>query len=135
VFGHLNLEPPHQMDGFDRVIGLQITEVSDELARGTVPVRERLKDRAGLVDVGVYASIAEGLATTGTAVAVLQEGKRALPLSSQTSFLRPITRGTIHALATRKHRGRTTWVWDVEMCDDEHRPCVRTRMTLAVSEG
>ena len=123
------------MDGFDRVIGLQITEASDELTRGIVPVRERLKDRAGFVDGGVYASIAEGLATTGTSLAVLREGQRARPLSSQTSFLRPITRGAIHAVANRKHRGRTTWVWEVEMFDDDHRLCVRTRMTVAVSEG
>jgi 1,4-dihydroxy-2-naphthoyl-CoA hydrolase len=122
------------MDGFDRLIGLEITEVSDEVVRGTVPVRDQLKHRAGLVHSGVYASIAESLASTGTSLAVLPEGKRALPLSSQTSFLRPVTRGTIQAVATRKHKGRTTWVWRVEIFDDEQRLCVLSRMTVAVSE-
>ncbi len=53
-------------------------------------------------------------------------------LSNQTSFLRPITQGTIHAKAIRRHRGRTTWVWEVEVTDDEGRLCVLTRMTVAV---
>ena len=53
-------------------------------------------------------------------------------LSNSTSFLRPITEGTIHAHATRLHRGRTTWVWDVRFSDDAGRTCAVTRMTIAV---
>jgi uncharacterized protein (TIGR00369 family) len=55
-------------------------------------------------------------------------------LSNQTSFLRPITEGTIHAKATRRHKGRTTWVWEVEIFDDDGNLCVLTRMTVAVRE-
>jgi uncharacterized protein (TIGR00369 family) len=53
-------------------------------------------------------------------------------LSNSTSFLRPIGAGNIHALATRRHRGRTTWVWDVDMSDDEGRLCATSRVTIAV---
>jgi uncharacterized protein (TIGR00369 family) len=53
-------------------------------------------------------------------------------MSNVTNFLRPITEGAVHALATRLHRGRTTWVWDVRMSDDADRICAVTRMTIAV---
>ena len=53
-------------------------------------------------------------------------------LANQTSFLRPILAGTVHAVARRRHRGRTTWVWEVEMTDDEDRLCALVRMTIAV---
>jgi uncharacterized protein (TIGR00369 family) len=56
----------------------------------------------------------------------------AMGLSNSTSFLRPITKGTVHAHATRLHRGRTTWVWDVRFSDDEDHTCAVTRMTIAV---
>ena len=56
----------------------------------------------------------------------------AMGLSNNTSFLRPITEGMVHALATRVHRGRTTWVWDVRFSDDADRTCALTRMTIAV---
>ena len=62
-------------------------------------MRDELKQPAGLVHGGVYAAIAEALASLGTAVAVMPEGKLAMGLSNQTSFLRPITEGTIHAAA------------------------------------
>ena len=55
-------------------------------------------------------------------------------LSNQTSFLRPITQGSVHATAVVKHRGRTTWVWEVEITDDQGRLCVLTRMTVAVRD-
>jgi len=44
----------------------------------------------------------------------------------------PISEGTIHARATAFHRGRTTWLWDVEMRDDAGRLCATSRVTIAV---
>ena len=120
--------------GFDALYGLEIVELSDERARGEVVVRDELKQPYGLVHGGVYAAIAESLASIGTAFVVARDGRLAMGLSNQTSFLRPITEGTIHAVAVPKHRGRTTWVWEVEMTDDQDRLCVLTRMTIAVRE-
>ena len=51
---------------------------------------------------------------------------------ARTSFLRPILKGTIHATARRRHKGRTTWVWEVDITDDEERLCALVRMTVAV---
>jgi uncharacterized protein (TIGR00369 family) len=129
------LELPYIAEqGFDALFGLEYTELSDGFVAGRVPVRDELKQLAGLVHGGVYASIAESLASIGTAVAVMPEGKLAMGLSNQTSFLRPITDGTIHATARARHRGRSTWVWEVEISDDEGRLCVLARMTIAVRE-
>lgn len=132
----MQIEVPFYYDvGFDGLYGLEVTEVSEELMRGRVVVRDDLKQIAGLVHGGVYASIAESLASIGTGLAVMPRGKQAMGLSNQTSFLRPITGGTIHADARRKHRGRSTWVWEVEITDDEGKLCVLTRMTVAVRDA
>jgi 1,4-dihydroxy-2-naphthoyl-CoA hydrolase len=118
--------------GFDHLYGLEVTEVADGLMRGTVEVRDEIKQPAGLVHGGVYAAMAESLATNGTALQVLPSGMAAMGLANQTSFLRPVTQGTIHALARAVHRGRTTWVWEVELTDDAGRLCALTRITVAV---
>ncbi len=78
----LPLELP---EGFDNLYGLEVTELSAERAAGRVVVRDELKQPAGLVHGGVYASIAESLASLGTAVKVIPEGKMAMGLSNQTS--------------------------------------------------
>jgi 1,4-dihydroxy-2-naphthoyl-CoA hydrolase len=118
--------------GFDRLYGLELLDYGEERVSGQVRVRDELKQPAGLVHGGVYASIAESLASLATALAVLPRGETAMGLSNNTSFLRPITEGVIHAEATRVHRGRTTWVWDVRFSDDAGRTCAVTRMTIAV---
>ncbi len=131
----LPLQTPLVLEhGFDGLYGLELVELSDEAARGRVIVREELKQPAGLVHGGVYAALAEALASFGTAVAVVPEGKLCMGLSNQTSFVRPITEGTIEAVAIRRHRGRTTWVWEVEICDDRGRLCVLSRVTIAVRD-
>jgi uncharacterized protein (TIGR00369 family) len=132
----MEFELPYRHDkGFDGLYGLEITELSPEHVAGTVAVREELKQPAGLVHGGVYAAIAESLASIATAIVVAGDGQLAMGLSNQTSFLRPITEGTIHAAGIRKHRGRSTWVWEVEMSDDRGRLCVLTRMTVAVRDA
>ena len=119
---------------FDGLYGLEIDmeSASEEEVRASVPVRDEIKQPMGLVHGGVFASIAESLASMATAVAVAGDGKQAVGLSNATSFMRPITEGTVHAVARRLHRGRTTWIWDVEITDDAGRRCAVTRMTIAV---
>jgi uncharacterized protein (TIGR00369 family) len=118
--------------GFDALLGHELLECTDELVTSRLAVRDELLQPFGLVHGGVVAAIAETLASVGTAVGVVPQGNAAMGLSNQTSFLRPIRSGTIHGRALRRHRGRTTWIWDVEITDDDGRLCALSRMTIAV---
>jgi uncharacterized protein (TIGR00369 family) len=100
--------------------------------RAQVVVRDDHKQPAGLVHGGVYASVAEAIASIATGMTVLDEGYTAVGMSNNTSFLRPVSTGIVHAHATRIHRGRSTWLWDVSFSDDAGRTCAVTRMTIAV---
>jgi uncharacterized protein (TIGR00369 family) len=129
-------EIPFRLDqGFDLLYGLEVTEVGDGVMQGRVTVRDEIKQPAGLVHGGIYAAIAESLATTGTAIAVIPDGNIAMGLSNQTSFLRPVTEGQITARARARHRGRTTWVWEIECTNDDGKLCALTRVTVAVREA
>jgi 1,4-dihydroxy-2-naphthoyl-CoA hydrolase len=121
-----------QASPFDRHYGLEVDEATEELVRGRVPVREEVTQPLGLVHGGVYASIAEALASLGTNFAVVPRGSVGLGMSNHSSFLRPIKDGTIHAIARPRHRGRATWIWDVELTDDRGRLCAVSRVTIAV---
>jgi 1,4-dihydroxy-2-naphthoyl-CoA hydrolase len=127
--------PQAVAQGFDALYGLEMTEIGDGVMAGRVTVRDELKQPAGLVHGGVYAAMAESLASLGTWKAVNDAGKLAMGLSNQTSFLRPITAGVIHARAQARHRGRSTWVWEVELSDDAGRLCVLSRVTVAVRDA
>jgi uncharacterized protein (TIGR00369 family) len=122
-------------DAFDATIGLVVDE-SDEIGRcrASLPVHPAVCQPMGIVHGGVYAAIAETLASMGTARGVLAGGRVPLGMSNNTSFLRPVSEGTVRAEAVAIHRGRTTWVWDVEMRDDRDRLCATSRVTIAVRD-
>ena len=126
--------PLRAVRGFDALYGLEILTMTDEEVTAQVRVRDEIKQPAGLVHGGVFASIAESMTSLATWDAVRDGGQSAQGLSNQTSFLRPILAGTIHAVARRRHRGRTTWVWEVDITDDEGRLCALVRMTVAVRD-
>ncbi len=118
--------------GFSELIGIEQFEAPEGEARARVEVGDHLRQPYGIVHGGVYASLAETITSHATWLAVRDEGLVAMGQSNQTSFLRAITEGHIHAHAVARHRGRSSWVWDVDVTDDEGRACALVRMTIAV---
>ena len=102
------------------LLAMEIVERTEDEVRARLPVTDALRQPLGLVHGGVFAALADALTIT--------EGRA---ISNQTSFLRPITEGTIHAVARRRHKGRTTAVWEVDVTDDAGRLCALVRITAA----
>lgn len=119
---------------FDALYGLEGVEIGEDWASGRVQVRDEVRQPMGIVHGGVYAAATEALTSMATWAAVRDDGLVAMGISNQTSYLRPIADGTIHLHAKARHRGRTTWVWEVEVTDDQGRLCVLSRVTVAVRE-
>ncbi len=115
----------------DGVLGFEFLDVGEEEARARFTVEDRHRQPFGIVHGGAYASLAESLCSVATFGAVQPESI-AVGQSNHTSFLRPVASGRVDAVARRRHRGRTTWVWEVEVTDDEGRLCALSRVTMAV---
>ena len=107
------------------MLKLQVLSRSDDEVQARVEVADALKQPLGLVHGGVFATLADQLTSSAETRAI----------SNQTSFLRPITGGHVNATARRRHNGRTTAVWDVDITDDEGRLCALVRVTLACRRG
>lgn len=125
--------PPHPVDlgrSVGSVFGLETLETDEELARGRFEVgagRQPLE----LLHGGVFACLAESICHAATERAVTGGGM-ATGCSSHTTFLRPVTAGTVSVEARRRRRGRRTWVWEVDFSDGEGWLCGVSRVTLAV---
>jgi len=115
---------------------LVIESASAERVTGSVDIDPaRHTQPMGLVHGGVYASIAESLASIGCALGVIPDGKAAAGMENHTSFLRSITTPQkITAVAEAIHRGRTTQAWDVRITDSEGRLVARSYVRMAVLE-
>lgn len=107
-------------------------ECDGDWARGGFTVSDKHRQPYGIVHGGVLSSLAESVASWATWQGVKDDGNLASGQTNQTSFLRPINSGRVTAEAKARHMGRTTWVWDVEISDEEGRLCALNRMTVAV---
>ena len=117
----------------DDVLSFELLSLGEERAHARFTVDDRHRQPLGVVHGGVYAALAESLASEATAENVGRDGTLAvLGLSNATSFFRPIAGGMVQANAERIHRGRTTWVWDVRFTDEADRVCAASRVTIAV---
>lgn len=121
-----------QTTSLDETLGFESYErEGEELARGRMDVSDVIRQPFGIVHGGAMASLAESVTSRATFEAVGPENI-AMGMSNETKFLRPVSDGHIEAVARVRHRGRTTWIWDVELSDGEGRLCALCRMTIAV---
>jgi 1,4-dihydroxy-2-naphthoyl-CoA hydrolase len=125
-------QPESTPSGFAESLGVEWIDLDPDNARAKIKVEQHHLQPFGVVHGGVYSSLAESICSAATYGAVREDGMVALGQSNDTNFLRPIAAGHVNATARARHRGRTTWLWDVEISDDEERLCALVRMTIAV---
>jgi uncharacterized protein (TIGR00369 family) len=125
---------PGDETGFAGLIGIEYLEHTEDVVRARVEVTDRVRQPYGIVHGGVHATIAETICSYATAIGVGADGKIAMGQANSTTFLRPINDGHVNAEARTLHRGRTTWIWDVDITDDDGRLCAVVRMTVAVRD-
>ena len=112
-------------------LGIEFTEIGPDYLCARVPVDERTKQPYGLLHGGVSVVLAE---TLGSMAAVLAcpPGHRSVGLDITANQLRAVTSGWVTGTARPVHIGRTTQVWQIDMCNDAGQPTCVSRITMAV---
>jgi 1,4-dihydroxy-2-naphthoyl-CoA hydrolase len=112
-------------------LGIEFLEVGDDFVRGRVPVDGRTRQPYGILHGGVSVVMAETLGSCGAAYSV-PTGFRAVGLDVNANHLRSVDRGWVIGTAHPVHRGRTTQVWQIDLVDEQGRPTVVSRLTMAI---
>lgn len=106
---------------FDKLIDLKVVEASaHRLVARLVVDPEKHTQPYGIVHGGVYCAMAETAASIGAMLALGEEGDAgAVGQSNHTDFLRATRTGTLTAVATPSHVGRSVQLWQVEITDGD----------------
>ena len=123
---------PVAESNFDTYIGTEWISFDPDDARARIEMRDELRQPYGLMHGGVYSTLVESLCSYATALAVHDEANICLGQAIEVSILRPVSAGFAECRANARHRGRTTWVWEAEVLDDEERLCALAKMTMAI---
>jgi 1,4-dihydroxy-2-naphthoyl-CoA hydrolase len=117
---------------FEGFLDLEWLELTPSSAHVRFRTRDDLKQPLGLLHGGIYASVAETVASVATVNEVWPEGFTAAGLSNSASFLRPVTTGAVDVVARLRDRGDTEWLWTHEFRDGEGRLCALVDVRIAV---
>jgi 1,4-dihydroxy-2-naphthoyl-CoA hydrolase len=123
-----------EVSPFSRLLGIEWLSNDPDEARARIEVRDDLKQPYGYLHGGVIMSVIDELCSRSTVIQVLMDGKVALGQSLDISLLRSVSDGSVTVTARARHRGRSSWVWDVEATDDQDRLCALARSTIAVRQ-
>src|SRR5262249_50809033 len=103
---------------FADLLGVTLEEAGPDRVVALLPWEPRLCTMTGILHGGVLMSLAD---TTGALVAFLglAEGQTTATITSTTQMFRPVSAGTVRAVAVPLHRGRTTTTIPTSLFDDK----------------
>lgn len=113
-------------------LGIEFTSIEKGKVIATMPVDERTYQPRGLLHGGASVALAESVASVGGYEMVDKETEAVVGMEINANHIRSKKSGTVTAVGTVLHRGRTTMVWDIKITDEEGRLICVSRCTLAV---
>lgn len=111
-------------------LGIVLEEVTPERVVATMPVDHRTRQPFGLLHGGASVALAETVASIGAALNA-GEGRTAVGMEINANHIRSKREGTVRAVATPAHIGRSTSVWEIRITDEEGQLICLSRCTLA----
>jgi 1,4-dihydroxy-2-naphthoyl-CoA hydrolase len=112
-------------------LGISLEEASADRVVAALPWAPRLCTTSGILHGGTLMSFAD---TAGALVAFLglPDGATTATITSTTQMFRPVSAGTVRAVAVPLHRGRATVTVQTSMRDDAGKLVAQTTQIQAV---
>jgi len=127
-----DVSPFNIKDTVMNTLGIEIVEYTPERVVATMPVTPKTHQPFGLMHGGVSVVIAETVASAGSYQFIDRETQRAVGLEINANHIRSVSDGTVKAIGTPVHIGRTTIIWDIRIYNEEEKLVCISRCTMAV---
>ncbi|KAA6450467.1 hotdog fold thioesterase [Bacillus swezeyi] len=115
-------------------LGIELTECSKERCVAVMPVDERTRQPFGYLHGGASVALAETAASIGAYQHIDPKQQACFGLEINANHIRPVKEGTVRAVATPFHVGKTTMVFNIEIRDEQDRLICISRCTMAVTQ-
>jgi len=99
------------------LVGLVVTRMEPGLAEGELAVQPHHLAPNGFLHAATVVALADTLAGYGCVVSLPETATGFTTIELKSNFLGTVREGAIRATARMAHGGRTTQVWDAEVCD------------------
>ncbi len=120
---------------FSRYLGIELLEVTPDLVRAELPVRDELSTAPHAMHGGAIMAFADNLGAIATVVN-LPPGAGTTTIESKTNFIAAVPPGQkAIGETTPLHKGRTTMVWQTRISREDGRLAAIVTQTQMVLPG
>lgn len=113
-------------------LDIKITQITPTSLHGIMPVSNKIKQPFGIVHGGANCVLAETLGSIAANLTVNPKEQHAVGLSINTSHIKAVRNGTIHAKAVNIHKGRSTQIWEIKTFNDANEITSTSTLTMAI---
>lgn len=113
-------------------LGIEITELTDEYIKATMPVDERTVQPMGLLHGGASVVLAETLGSLGATTKVDISKQYCVGLDINANHIKSARSGLVEGIAKPIHIGRKTQVWEINITNEAKELVCVSRITMAV---
>jgi 1,4-dihydroxy-2-naphthoyl-CoA hydrolase len=113
-------------------LGIEFLEIGGDFLTARMPVDHRTMQPDGILHGGASVALAETLGSVAATLCVDPASKRCVGLEINANHLRPVTGGHVYGVTRPIHRGATTHVWEIRICDAQEKLVCISRLTVAV---
>ncbi len=125
----LNLRGKNTLSDF---MGIEFIEIGEDSLTATMPVNERSRQPIGILHGGANVVLAETVASTAANMVVDISKQYCVGLEINANHIRSIREGTIRAITTPVHLGRSTQIWEIKIFNEAEKITCISRMTASV---
>src|SRR2546423_12715679 len=118
--------------GLPGLLGIEIQEAGDGLARARLELGERHQAPNGYLHAGTVVALADTACGYGCILSLPKGATGFTTIELKTNFVRSVRDGTLDCEARLVHGGRTTQIWDATVTGPDGRTMALFRCTQLV---
>lgn len=116
-----------------KALGFELKKAEKDEVIMTMPVDQRTQQPFGYLHGGANVLLAETVASLGGSLHVNLEEQAVFGMEINANHIRSKREGSVTAIGTPLHVGRTSMVWHIEIKDENDRLICISRCTLGVT--
>lgn len=113
-------------------IGIEFIELGENYIKAKMPVDHRTVQAYGLLHGGASATLAETVASVGSAMVLDPSIFFCVGLEINANHISGVREGFVVATAIPLHLGNSTHVWDIKIHDHKEKLVCVSRLTVAI---
>lgn len=117
-----------------KYLDIKAIEIRDDSIIATMPITDKVRQPFGILHGGASVVLAESIGSVASNLAIDSERYAGVGLDINANHVRSASQGTLKAICSPLHIGKTTHVWDIKMYDDSENLICISRLTVAIIE-